>query len=176
MSSIVKNTVLIGLFSAVICVCSLVSIPLFGVPITLQGFGIYTALLILGGARGSAAVAVYIFIGAIGMPVFSGFSGGFGRLFDASGGYIFGFMIASLVFWVLTSIFGDKKCYLIIFTVVSQLVIYICGALWFALAYSSEAEFWGVITVCILPFVIPDAMKIALAFFASERIKKHVKL
>ena len=81
---------------ALICVCSWISIPM-PVPFTLQTFAVPVVLLLLGGKRGTLATVIYVIMGAIGIPVFAGFTGGPGILFGSTGGYIIGFIFMGLV-------------------------------------------------------------------------------
>ena len=87
-----KDMALTAMFAVLIAVCSWISIPL-AVPITLQTFGVFCALAVLGGKRGFFAVLVYILLGAAGLPVFAGFKSGIGTLFGSTGGYIVGFLL-----------------------------------------------------------------------------------
>ena len=101
----ILETTYIALFAALIAVCAFITIPmpLPFISFTLQTFGVFAALGILGGRDGTTAVAVYILLGAIGVPVFSGFRGGFGVLIGPTGGYIAGFLGAALVYWLMTA-------------------------------------------------------------------------
>ncbi|MBQ8689925.1 MAG: biotin transporter BioY [Clostridia bacterium] len=173
--SFIYDVTLIALFAAFISICSFITIPVFTVPITLQSFAIMSALLILGGVRGTVAVALYIAIGAVGLPVFSGFTGGIGRLFDATGGFIIGFLAASLVYLLITSLFSDAGAVAVIATVVAQLTVYLCGWLWFSAVYSDGAYTASLLTV-VLPFVLPDAVKLVLAHLVAAKIKKYLKI
>ena len=92
------NLLYMALFVAVMAICSWVSIP-SAVPFTLQTFAVFCALCLLGGKRGTIAILVYIALGAIGLPVFSGFSGGIGILLGTTGGYIWGFLLTGLLYW-----------------------------------------------------------------------------
>ncbi len=87
----VKDMTLIAMFAAIMAVCSWISIPA-PVPFTLQTMAVFLAVGLLGGKRGTIAVAIYILLGAVGLPVFAGFSGGLGTLLGLTGGYIFGFL------------------------------------------------------------------------------------
>lgn len=166
---------LISLFSALICVCSFISIP-FVIPITLQLFGVYIALFTLGGKRGLMSVLLYISIGAVGLPVFSGFTGGISRLFDATGGYIFGFVILSLVYFALSSVFPKRRFFTAVASGVSLMALYLSGSLWYAFVYLDGAEsFTHVLYVSVLPFVVLDAAKIFIAYIISERILVIIK-
>ena len=87
------DLVYIAVFAVVMAVCSWISIPA-QVPFTLQTFGVFMAVGVLGGKRGTLAVLVYVLLGAVGVPVFAGFSGGIGALLGNAGGYIIGFIVA----------------------------------------------------------------------------------
>lgn len=95
-----KNMALCGLFTAVLTVCAWISVPLGDSVITLQTFGIFLTLGLLGGKLGSLTVLVYLLLGAVGAPVFSAFRGGLGAILGTTGGYIFGFMLTSLAYWL----------------------------------------------------------------------------
>ena len=101
------DMVLCSLFAALMAVCAWLTIP-GEVPFTLQTFGVFAALVLLGGKRGTIAIALYLVLGAVGLPVFSGFRGGFGVLFGTTGGYIFGFLLSGLLYWVMTALLGNR--------------------------------------------------------------------
>lgn len=90
------DMVYIAVFAVIMAICSWISIPA-QVPFTLQTFGVFVAVGVLGGKRGTLAVLVYILLGALGIPVFAGFQGGMGILLGTTGGYIVGFLFSSLV-------------------------------------------------------------------------------
>ena len=102
-----KRIALIAMFVAVMTICSWISIPLT-VPITLQTFAIFVTCGVLGGCDGTIAVCIYIMLGIIGLPVFSGFTGGPAKLLGPTGGYIIGFILTALVMWVINRIAGNK--------------------------------------------------------------------
>ena len=83
--------------AALIAICAWITVPA-AVPFTLQTFAIFFVLSLLGGKRGTIAILVYILLGAVGLPVFSGFNGGLGALLGTTGGYIFGFLFIGLIF------------------------------------------------------------------------------
>ena len=90
----------IAMFSAILAVCSWISIPA-AVPFTLQTFGVFLAVGVLGGKRGTLTVLTYILMGMIGVPVFAGFSGGIGCLLGSTGGYIIGFLFSAIFMWLM---------------------------------------------------------------------------
>ena len=89
-----------AMFAVIMAVCSWISIPAM-VPFTLQTFGVFLAVGTLGGKRGSLAVLIYLLLGAVGLPVFSGFAGGLGYMMGSTGGYIIGFLLSALAMWAM---------------------------------------------------------------------------
>ncbi len=169
------DMVYIAIFAALMAVCSWISIPTT-VPFTLQTFGVFMAVGILGGKRGTLAVLVYILLGAIGLPVFAGFSGGIGALLGTSGGYIVGFLFSALTMWLMENTLGRSAAVQIASMVIGLIVCYAFGTVWFMVVYTSQTGAVGLMTVlgwCIFPFVIPDLVKIALAFLLSNRLRKY---
>ena len=161
-----------ALCAALIAVTAMISIP-FPVPFTLQIFGVYFALFYLGGVRGAVAVAVYILLGAVGLPVFSGFSGGFGRLFDSTGGFIWGFLLLSLVYLFLSAVLRIEWGRLIAATV-SLIAFYAFGSVWYAAFYTDGGigSYLGSLLITVAPFVLPDAVKLTLAYALSARLHR----
>ena len=173
-----KELVFTALMAVIIAVCSCISIPTT-VPFTLQTFGVFMAVGLLGGKKGSLAILVYILLGAVGVPVFAGFSGGIGILFGTTGGYIVGFLRSGLVYWAITAAFGEKLPIMITAMVLGLIVCYAFGTAWFMIVYAKNVEAIGLATAlgwCVFPFIIPDCIKIALAIVLTKQLKKYVKL
>ena len=167
---ITRDITRIALFAAVMCVSAFVYIPL-PVPITMQIFVMFASLFVLGGKCGSIVVFIYIAIGALGLPVFSGFSGGISRIFDATGGYIIGMLLASLLWWLLDSVLPKKPSFRIINSLTSLLLIYLFGTLWFTFLYTNGEKTIGTVLLsCVVPFLVPDVLKIYLAYYVSRKI------
>ena len=166
----------IAIFAVLMAICSWISIPM-AVPFTLQTFGVFMAVGVLGGKRGSLAVLTYILLGAIGVPVFAGFSGGIGVILNTTGGYIVGFLCSALVMWGMEALLGRKPVIQIISMVLGLIVCYALGTAWFMVVYARNTGAVGLGTVlgwCVIPFIIPDLVKIALAFVLSRKIRKYV--
>lgn len=173
-----KELVFTALMAVIIAVCSWISIPTT-VPFTLQTFGVFMAVGLLGGKKGTVSVLVYILLGAVGVPVFAGFSGGIGVLFGTTGGYIVGFLLSGLVYWAMTAAFGEKLPIMIIAMVLGLIVCYAFGTAWFMIVYAKNTAPIGLMTAlgwCVFPFIIPDCIKIALAIVLTKQLKKYVKL
>lgn len=164
----------IGIFTALIAICSWISIPTL-VPFTLQTFAVFLAVAILGGKRGTLAVAVYVLLGAIGVPVFAEFTGGIDIILRNTGGYIIGFIFSALIMWLMEGLFGRKIWVQGISMMLGLLACYAIGTAWFMFIYMRDTGAIGLSTVlgwCVIPFIIPDAVKIALALMLSNILKK----
>ena len=118
----------IALFAAIIAVCSWIQIPMT-VPFTMQTFAVFCALATLGGKGGTISVLIYIVLGAVGVPVFAGFTGGVGILFGTTGGYIISFLFTGLLFWLITHFLGDKLPVMILALVLGLAVCAVVGVL-----------------------------------------------
>ncbi len=171
-----KDLALCALFAALIAVCAWISIPAT-VPFTLQTFAIFAALGLLGGKRGTVAVAVYLLLGAIGVPVFAGFQGGIGALLGTTGGYLLGFLLTALIVWGMEACFGSKTGVFLLSAVLGMLVCYAFGTAWYLVVYARTKGAISLATAlgwCVVPFLIPDAVKIALAVLLRGRLKRHI--
>ena len=171
-----KDYALIGQAAALMAVCSWISIPA-AVPFTMQTFAVFLTVGLLGGKRGTVAVLVYLLLGAVGLPVFSGFSGGLGHILGPTGGYMLGFIATALVMWGAEKIAGSSSKVLVASMIVGLLVCYAFGTAWFIVVYSKSSGAIGVgaaLSMCVIPYIIPDALKIALAALLTRRLKRHV--
>ena len=170
------DIVYIGVFAVIMAICSWISIPT-AVPFTLQTFGVFVAVGVLGGKRGTLSILVFILLGAIGVPVFAGFSGGIGVLAGTTGGYIIGFLFSALVMWAMEKLPGKKSVMQIVSMIVGLIVCYAFGTAWFMIVYSRANGAVGLATVlgwCVIPFIIPDIIKIVLAYGLSRKLRKFV--
>lgn len=174
----VRDMAYIALFAVMMAVCSWISIP-YVVPFTLQTFAVFLAVEVLGGRRGTVAVLVYLLMGAVGLPVFTGFSGGIGHLLGSTGGYIVGFVFTALVMWGMERIPGNRTVVLTISMVLGLLVCYAFGTAWFLLVYArttGPVGVWTAVGWCVAPYVVPDLMKLALALVLRRRLRGAIRL
>ena len=182
----ISDLSLISVSAALITICSWISIPLGPVPFTLQTLGILAVMLTIGGRRGTIAVLVYLALGACGVPVFAGFKGGIVSFIGPTGGFLIGFVIAALVYWLLekalfkrlmntpvkTWIFG------LLGFVIFEVVMYVIGVIWFMTVYAAQTGPVGLATVmgwCVIPFIIPDIVKMIVAVLIGERASKLIR-
>ena len=171
------DLVLIALFVALMAICAWITIPA-AVPFTMQTFGVFLALLLLGGKRGAICMAVYLLLGAVGVPVFSGFRGGVSALVGSTGGYLVGFIVSALLMWALTGFARRNRWTLAVALAVSLLACYAFGTVWFVVVSVRAGKamtFGTALSFCVLPYILPDAAKLWLAYFLSKRLKRFVK-
>lgn len=169
-----KDIVLISIFSALTVICAWITVP-SPVPFTLQTFAILLACGVLGGKRGTVSVLIYVALGALGLPVFSGFRGGVSVLVGESGGYIFGFILSALFMWAAEKYIKSSFARTAVFMGCAILISYVSGALWYAFVYTDGATSLPAILVAtVVPFIIPDAAKLCLALYLTRRLKRFV--
>ena len=163
-----RDIAYIALAVALNAVCAFITIPAT-VPFTLQIFGIFFTLEYLGGKRGAVAIWLYLLFGAIGLPVFSGFRGGFSVLLSATGGFIMAFAAVALLYFVL-SFFKLPAWTHYLTAAVSLALVYFGGSAWFVIMMGGGLR--HALLVCVVPFILPDLIKIVLAFLLASRLKK----
>jgi biotin transport system substrate-specific component len=168
--------VLCGLSIALLSVGAAIQVPLGPIPFTLQTLSLILILLILTPAEALGAVGGYLAIGLVGLPVFAGFRGGFGVLLGPTGGYLMGYFVAALAVAFLRVLLKDRvqgrwaavtldvAC--IIIATISYSVL---GTLWFSL--STGASLSASIAACVVPFLVPDALKAVAAFVCAQPIR-----
>lgn len=174
-SSKTRDIVYMSVFTAMISICSWISIPA-SIPFTLQTMGVFTTVGLLGGKRGTLTVLTYILLGAIGIPVFAGLTGGVSVLLGTTGGYIIGFLLSALLMWGIETIMGRNQIVLAFSMIAGLIVCYVFGTAWFMLIYTQHSGVIGLSTVlgwCVIPFIIPDLIKIGVALFLTNRLKKR---
>ncbi len=174
----IKAASRISLFAALMAVSAWIWIP-GPVPFTMQAFGIFLAAALLGAKHAFVATLVYILLGAAGVPVFSGMRGGIGALLGPTGGFILGFLPMTYICGRICDKIKRSPQTLILSMLAGLLACYITGTLWYALIYLGENGKFALGTAiiqCVVPFIIPDLLKIFLAAFISNRLIKHTKL
>ena len=181
--SFVKRMMTIAIMAALICVCSWLTVPSI-VPFTMQTFAVFCALLLLGGKDGLYATLLYLMMGAVGLPVFSGFRGGVGYMLGPTGGYMVGFLLTALLFWLCEPIWKshpEKKALRLCrfpVLVAGLLLCYTAGTVWFITVMSANGtdyDFVAALGLCVFPFLLPDAVKLVLAVVLSDAVNKRLR-
>ncbi len=164
----------IAVFAVLMAICSWISIPTV-IPFTLQTFAVFLAVCVLGGKRGTLSVIIFVLLGAVGVPVFAGFSGGPHVIMGNTGGYIIGFIFAGLLMWLMERLFGRKIWVQAVSMLLGMVTYYVFGTIWFMIVYMRTTGPVGVSAVlgwCVIPFIIPDLVKAALALFLGTTLRK----
>ncbi len=164
-----------ALLASLMCISAWIAVPA-PVPFTLQTFVLMLSCGLFGGRLAALAVLLYMALGVVGLPVFSGFSGGVGALLGPSGGFVIGFFAFALFMWVAERFTSRSREGVVISMLISLLILYAFGVTHYVLIYSkgNVASVGGVIASTVLPYVIPDLLKLILALTLTERLKKHI--
>lgn len=160
-----------AVMAAVICVLGPISIPIGPVPISFTNLAIYLSLYILGWKRGTLSYLIYVLIGMVGMPVFSGYAGGFGKLFGPTGGYIIGFIPMALIAgWGIDRY--QNRAVQMAGMMVGTAVCYAFGTAWFCIqaGYAVGAA----LGLCVFPFIPGDLIKMAVALSVGPMIRSRL--
>ena len=163
----------IALGAALIAVCSWISVPI-EVPFTMQTFAVCLIAALLGAKMGTGCVAVYLLLGLAGLPVFAGFKGGPAALLGVTGGYLIGFLFTALIVGLAADRLGRKPAVLAAAMAAGVLLCYTFGTAWFVIVYTRKVGAIGVGTAlmkCVVPYLIPDGIKIALAALLTRRLE-----
>ena len=169
----VQKMAIIALMTAVLCILAPISIPVFisPVPISLGVLAIYLTAYVLSPLDATISVIIFILLGTFGLPVFSGYSGGLSKLVGPTGGYIIGFLFTVYI----SSLFIHMKKG-IIFDVIGMItglaICYILGTIWFS--YQQGKGFIASLLLCVVPFLIGDAIKIIVAVILGTQINKRL--
>lgn len=168
----IKNMVFIAFGAVLMCVCAWITVP-FAVPFTMQTFAVFAVLLVFGGMRGTLSMLLYIALGAVGLPVFSGFGTGVGVLFGPTGGFVLGFLFQGVIYWAFERLLPKRKYISVSALIIGLLGCYALGTAWYMLYCfnaSTPVGILGAVLSCVVPYVLPDLVKLALAWFLSSRL------
>ena len=166
-----RSLTIIGLMTAVCCVLGPISVPIGAVPVSLGVLAVLLTVYVLGTFKGTVATLVYILLGTVGLPVFSGYQGGLQKISGPTGGYIIGFIFLALIAGVFIDRFSYKKCYMhVVGMVLGLAVCYLFGTVWFV--FVTKMNFIAALGVCVVPFLLFDALKIAFCFTMGIGIRK----
>lgn len=161
----IRNMTRCALMASAMALCAWIAVPLGSLTVSLQTLGLFLTLGLLGGRLGTVTVAVYLGLGAVGAPVFTGFQGGFGALLGPTGGYLWGFLAAALVWWAL-----EGRLPRLLIMALALPVCYLCGTGWYM--YLTGTGLWAAVLCCVVPYVAGDVMKLVIANFIISGLKK----
>ena len=168
-----RMTVIAALMAAMIAAGAYLAIPVGPVPIVLQNLFVLLTGLLLAPRWAGSAIGVYLLAGALGLPVFAGATGGIGRFFGPTGGYLLGYVPAVLVVSWAGRRFGRRWALEVCVLILATLIIYLCGVCWLK---AVTAMPWSkAVAVGMLPFLPGDAVKIAAALPIARRLRPVVE-
>lgn len=169
-----KELTLIGLMTAITCILGPLSIPLpFSVvPISFTNLAIYFTVFLLGWKKGTISYLIYLLIGLVGVPVFSGFSGGIGKIAGPTGGYLAGFLLLAIISGLFIEKFRGKIYMYALGMVLGLAVTYLFGTAW--LSYQLELTFKEGLFMGVIPYIPGDIVKIAAALILGPILRKNV--
>ncbi|NJE02707.1 biotin transporter BioY [Thermococcus sp. MV11] len=168
-----RETSFAALFAALTAVGAQISIPIGPVPITLQVLVVLLSGLVLGARLGFLSQLVYVIMGAVGLPVFAGFQGGFAVFYGPTGGYIVAFPIAAFIAGYVPKKTG-KKSGMLGGSLVGVGVIYLLG--WLRLGLFLGGDFQKAFLLGVMPFLPVDAIKAGVAVLIADRVRKAIEI
>ena len=168
----VRDMTLTAVMAALICIAGPLTIAVGPVPLSLATFAVMLGGTVFGKKRGAAAVGLYLLIGIIGVPVFSGFTGGFQKLAGVTGGYLVGYLPCAFLAGLGAEHAGKRKWMLPGMMVLGTAVLYTVGTAWFMIQTGNA--FGAALGLCVLPFLPGDAVKILAVTLLAGTVRKAV--
>lgn len=168
----ITQIAVIGVMTAVICILAPFSLPIGPVPISFTNLAIYIALYVLGMKRGTISYLIYLLIGLVGVPVFSGFTGGPQKLFGPTGGYLIGFIPMAVIAGIVIDKCMKKWYFCLLAMITGTWVCYLFGTAW--LAFQANMTFKAALAAGVIPFIIEDLIKMVLALLIGPQIHKQL--
>lgn len=168
----IKTMTKIALMTAVICILAPLSIPIGPVPVSFTNLAIYLAVYILGTKYATLSYIIYYLLGIVGLPVFSGFTGGIGKAVGPTGGCLIGFIFMAIISGIFIDKFKNSKLMQLLGMILGTIVVYAMGTLWYSLTMKETliASFM----ICAAPFIIVDLIKMIIAMYLGGEIKKRI--
>ena len=173
-----KTLVLCAVCAALICVLAPLSIPVGAIPVTLATFAVMLTGILLGGRLGTLSVAVYLILGAVGLPVCAGYTPALPRLLGPTGGYLIGYLPLAFLCGAIYSRWGRDsrgvKQYtaLLIGMISGNLMLYAFGTAWFCIL--NGTDILSALTICVVPFLLGDALKIIVVMLLAPQLEKAI--
>lgn len=162
--------IFMALMAAVMCIAGPLAVPIGPVPITLTNLVIYIAVGVLGTVQGTISYCLYLLLGMVGLPVFSGYAGGLGKLAGPTGGYLIGFIAMALIGGIVMEVSHRKLIPTLIGWFIGTAVDYLLGTLWFM--YIMHTTFMQTMAVCVFPFIIGDCIKLIAGVMLGRQLHK----
>lgn len=163
-----RELAMCALFAALTAVLSQISVPVGPVPVNLALISVFVAAGLLGARYGALSQVVFVLMGAVGLPVFAGFMGGISGVLGPTGGYIVGYIACAFVTGLITGRFGKSMKASVLAMCAGLIVTYTMGTLWYS--YVTQTGFVAALSLCVVPFLPGDALKIVLSAVLVKRL------
>ncbi len=164
-----RDLALIAISTVALVVSAYVTVP-FVLPFTLQTLAIFLSLFLLGGKRGIFVVLVYLLLGLVGLPVFSGFGSGVGAIMGPTGGYLIGFLVVAIIYLIAELVSKNNRKTAIFSAVIGLVTMHAIGTLWLWLFGFSSIPVASLIVTYVLPYFAMDIVKLISAYFLARTI------
>jgi len=158
-----------AMMTALMCVLGPMTIPIGPIPVSLTNFVIFLSVYLLGMKGGTISYLVYLLLGAAGLPVFSGFEGGLGKMAGSTGLYLVGFIFTALISGFIMERFHAYTVVTILGMMAAMAAAYLSCTVWFVL--QMQCEVWHALTTCVFPFILIDIVKILLVTIIGKTIR-----
>lgn len=169
----VYQLVTCALMAAVLCVVAPLSLQIGPIPVSLATLVLYLTAMLLGMKMGSVACLVYLLLGLVGMPVFTGWVGGVGKLVGPTGGYLVGYLPMVLIAGFFVDKFHGKIPYAALGMVLGTAVLYAMGTAWFVIQAQCTVSY--ALSVCVVPFLLVDLAKMVVALALGTLLRSRLK-
>lgn len=166
------NMILTALFAAIMCILGPNSIPIGPVPVSFTNLVIYLSVMLIGTKLGTLSYGIYFLLGLVGLPVFSGYSGGLQKIAGPTGGFLIGFFIMSIVAGLFLKFFPNNMIMIFIGLLLSTALAYAFGTVWFVIMMHTDVM--TALSACVFPFIIGDIVKMLIALIIGMNIRKRL--
>lgn len=170
----IKNMTYTALMAAVICILAPLSIQIGPIPISFTNLALYFAVYVIGTKRATYSYTIYYLLGLVGLPVFSGFTGGIGKAVGPTGGCLIGFFFMTIISGIFVSKFKDNKIMQMIGMIIGTIVVYTLAVLWFC--FVMKTSLLEGLMACVAPFIVIDLIKMVLAMYVGTAIRKRLNM
>ena len=162
----------IAVMAAVICAVSPFAIPIGPVSLSLCTLVLYMTPYILGWQRGALATLVFILLGMVGMPVFTGFAGGIGKVLGPTGGYIAGYIPLVIITGIAVKLFPKNRGLQFLGMIAATAVLYTLGTIWYIIQSGNPLDV--AMKWCVIPFIPGDLIKMMIAMIAGPMLRERL--
>lgn len=170
----IKKLTSVALMTAVICILAPLSIPIGAVPVSFTNLAVYFAVYLIGTKYATYSYLIYYLLGLVGLPVFSGFTGGIGKAIGPTGGCLIGFFFMAIISGIFIEKFKHSRLMQLLGMILGTIIVYIFGTLWFS--FVMDKTLIESFMVCVAPFIIGDLVKMVIAMYVGTEIKKRINL